>query len=271
MQKTVSKNAPENREAAPHRGVVQPAGLAAPAMPPVLVLVLWVFCLAVGVLGFAVPYSRPKVICFCDPIVEVQKLEVELKEDQTPPLPADPSQPPPPLDAMTPPPLPQPSSPVALAAPSAPAIVAVAPSPAIAFALPVVNPQQLARVASAASYRAPVAQTAAPANAASPVARPLPDRKSLTPRFDPKPKYPERANKEGQEGVVLLRVAIASDGKVKSAEIIEPCPWPELNEAALDTVVKRWRWPRWTGELRVIDQPIRFDNPNRLPNLSSQP
>jgi TonB family protein len=241
-------------------------------LTPVLVLVLWVFCLTVGWLGFVLPYERSKIVCLCEEPVQFEKLEVELTEPDTPPAqpPPDSNAPSPPPDVLTPPPLVQPSSPVPPAAPSAPPVVAVAPSPAVAFALPVVNPTRVVQVATAASYHVPAAgaKTGSVGAAAS---IPAPDKRSLTPRVRPDPDYPEIASREGQEGTVVLRVTIQPDGRVKFAEVAQPSPYQLLDEEAVLTVTRKWRWPAWPHGLRVIEQPIRFENPNRRLKLTSQP
>src|ERR1700686_3379201 len=91
---------------------------------PVLTLVGWVVCLAIGLLGFALPYSRPHRPVKPPEAVKIQRLVVELSKEPAAPveterLPGSPgSSVPLPADAMAPPPIP-----------------AAEPSPAIAFAL----------------------------------------------------------------------------------------------------------------------------------------
>lgn len=232
--------------------VIRPAPSPA-SLTPVLVLVLWVFCLTVGWLGFVLPYERSKLVCLCEEPVQFEKLEVELTEPDTPPVqpPPAPNAPPPPPDALTPPPLAQPSSPLPLAAPSAPPVVAVAPSPAVAFALPVVNPTRVVQVASAASYQA----ASGPAQPAPPAPQQLVFGSGEGKQ--PKPTYPAQAVREGQEGTVVVRLMVGPDGRVTSAEAHAPSPWPLLNESALRTVRRLWRFQ--PGPLRAFEVAIRFE------------
>lgn len=232
---------------------VQSGGGGVPLLP-IFILVLWLFCLTVGALGFVLPYARPKVICFCQTEVEVQKIEADLVEKEPPPpQPLADSAPPPPPDAMIPPTLPQPSSPVMLATPSAPVVVAVAPSPAVAFALPVVNPTRIAKVSTAASARVSASR---PVPAAAPMAP-----QQLTfgrgEGAQPSPGYPETARRQGQEGVVVVRLTVSPEGKVTSAEPFVPCPWPLLNSEAVRTVKRRWTFP--PGSIRLYEVAIRFE------------
>ena len=223
------------------------------SITPVVVLVLWLFCLTVGALGFVLPYTRPKVICFCQTEVEVQKIEADLVEKEPPPpSPPDDNAPPPPPDAMTPPTLPQPSSPMALSAPNAPAVVAVAPSPAVAFALPVVNPTRITKVASTASATVPASRPAPPV--APPAAQQLTFGQGEGDQ--PAPKYPFTAQREGQEGVVVVRMTVGPDGRVISAEPHVPSPWPLLNDEAVRTVKRRWTFQ--PGPVRSYEVAIRF-------------
>jgi periplasmic protein TonB len=224
-------------------------------LTPVLVLVLWVFCLTVGWLGFVLPYERSKIVCLCEEPVQFEKLEVELTEPDTPSAqpPPDPNAPSPPPDVLTPPPLVQPSSPVPPAAPSAPPVVAVAPSPAVAFALPVVNPTRVVQVATAASYQTPVARSEVPATAL-----PAPQQLVMGSGVGKEPdwKYPRQALIQGQEGVVGVRFVVNAKGRVELCEVVSPSPWPILNDHAVRTIRREWLFPR--GEVRHYTIDIRY-------------
>jgi TonB family protein len=78
---------------------------------------------------------------------------------------------------------------------------------------------------------------------------------------NPKPKYPERARREGWEGTVLLRVLVDEEGKSKSIEIDRSSGFETLDYTAVETV-KRWRFfPARRGGGRVeswVKIPIVF-------------
>lgn len=59
--------------------------------------------------------------------------------------------------------------------------------------------------------------------------------------YNPKPKYPETARKEGWEGTVLLRVLVDREGKSRSIEISRSSGFDTLDQAAMETV-KSWRF-----------------------------
>ena len=203
---------------------------------PVMVLVLWLTCLAVGLLGFVLPYARPVGKPAEEPFV-VQKLEVELtpQDIRLDELSPDPGSPPPPSEAV--------------AQPQPHALIAVAePGPAVAFAIPVERAASIVE-ANRASYTRPETRAA-----------------EVTPRTltygqgegkQPAPEYPRQAIREGQEGVVGVRFVLGEDGRVVSAEAVQPSVWPLLNESAVKTVRHRWRFR--PGALRVYDVAIRFE------------
>src|SRR5580704_12450638 len=95
-------------------------------LAPVLTFVGWMVCLAIGLLGFLMPYSRPHQTIKTPQSVKVERLVVELSKE-------------PEVSPENDHPLGNPSSPVPLPADAmAPPPIAVAqPSAAIAFAVPV--------------------------------------------------------------------------------------------------------------------------------------
>ena len=203
----------------------------------VLTLVGWIVCLSVGVLGFVLHYSRPHRSVKATESVKVQRLVVELSKE--PPAPVESerlpgnkatSTVPLPADAMAPPPIP-----------------VAEPSSAIAFALPVEGATRVVPL-----DQAGYARPAHPAQTA-PV-------QQLTfgqgEGRQPSPDYPAQAIQQHQEGVVVVRFVVGESGQVSSAEAIEPCPWPMLNESALRAVRQLWRFP--AGPVRVYDVSIRF-------------
>ncbi len=212
----------------------------------VFVLALWLACLVVGGLGLILPENRPLAPPPRPAPFIADQLQVELTPDQkpppeTPPIPLDPLAPPPPADALAPPPIAEP-------------IAVARPTPAIAFALPV---DGATRVVSA--RRAEYANRPS----ASAVASPAPARPPVQAlKFgegegrQPAPEYPAEAVQHGEEGIVVIRLTVAADGRVASAEAVTPCPWQTLNLAAVRAVRQRWHFP--TGAERIYEVAIRF-------------
>lgn len=73
----------------------------------------------------------------------------------------------------------------------------------------------------------------------------------------PAPRYPARAKVAGQQGTVVVQFTVGEDGRVLTAEIKRPSPWPLLNEEALRTVRDRYRFQR--GGIRLYEIGIRFE------------
>ena len=78
---------------------------------------------------------------------------------------------------------------------------------------------------------------------------------------NPKPPYPEQAQREGWEGTVLLRVLVNQEGKAESVEVSQSSGFETLDRAAAKTV-KDWRFhPARYGEKAVeswVRVPIVF-------------
>lgn len=146
---------------------------------------------------------------------------------------------------------------------------AVIEKPAPAKPQPVVKPQPVARPRPAAATPAPVieaTQSAVPAPAA-PLAAP-PEIKPAAPaapaaepvsqaRFDadylrnPAPPYPPLARRMGEEGKVMLRVAVNALGSADSVEIKTSSGSNRLDEAARKTVLN-WKFiPAKRGETAI--------------------
>jgi len=193
---------------------------------------MWTGCLAVGVLGYALPYSRPQPPAPEPAPVTVEKIVVELTAD---PLPATDSTTPP--DPLAPP-------------PAAPPLAVAAPSPALAFPLPVTGPVRIVDAAHASSSTQP-----APASAT----RSAPVQPLVFGRGEgrqPAPTYPASSLRQGQEGTVSVRFNVAEDGRVLAAVVASSSPWPLLDEAALRAVRERWRFS--PGAVRTYEVAIRF-------------
>src|SRR5579859_1009453 len=202
----------------------------------VCTLVAWVVCLAIGLLGFALPYSRPHQSVKAPESMKVQRLVVELSKEPAAPMEAkrpsgNPQEAVPlPVDTMAPPPIP-----------------VAQPSPTIAFAVAVEGPTRVVPF-----DQATYAQPAGPSQ--PPVVQSLTFGQGEG--RQPSPDYPAGALQQHQEGTVVVRLIVAESGQVSSAEAIQPCRWPLLNESAVRAVRQRWRFS--PGDMRVYDVAIRF-------------
>ncbi|HEY5672260.1 MAG TPA: energy transducer TonB [Malonomonas sp.] len=73
------------------------------------------------------------------------------------------------------------------------------------------------------------------------------------PRYDlnPRPVYPEVSRRRGQQGTVLLEVAVLDDGSVEKAIVTQSSGFRLLDRAAL-TAVRRWRFHPATSAGLVV-------------------
>jgi len=91
---------------------------------------------------------------------------------------------------------------------------------------------------------APVAVSETPAAAApSPPAPPRVELPSSVAEYlqNPKPAYPLMSRRAGEQGTVLVRVLIGTDGNAQRAEIEKSSGFARLDQVALATVLK-WRY-----------------------------
>lgn len=71
-------------------------------------------------------------------------------------------------------------------------------------------------------------------------------------RFNPKPRYPEKARSEGREGTVLLKVTVLPTGEVGEAVAERSSGHADLDRSAVEAV-KKWTFsPARRGESPVI-------------------
>jgi protein TonB len=209
-------------------------------MGNVLIMIVWLGCLVVGVLGLALPYPRPAAPPAAFPPVQAELLSVEV----APGIPVEP-EPPPPASVS------EPSRFEVPVVPEMPALPAVAePSPAIAFALPVEGPVRIVNARQAN-------HSAARASAASAAPAPQTLVYGRGEGRQPAPDYPGQARRDGQEGTVVIRFTVGENGRVLAAEAVSVCPWPLLNNAALRAVRERWRFR--PGQVRLYEVAIRFE------------
>ena len=168
----------------------------------------------------------------------------------------------PPAEAPTPP---APRPPVAR--PTSPATRAVSVQPAAAPApLPVAtsDPAPAAPTGALQASPTPLPPVAAPVAASpAPAAPPAPARVVL-PSSDadylnnPRPPYPPLSKRLGEQGKVVVRVQIGTDGTALAAEIATSSGYDRLDQAALATV-RRWRYV--PGKRNGVPETMWFNVP----------
>ncbi len=131
------------------------------------------------------------------------------------------------------------------------------PSPAMTQAAPSEAPPSLAAAGSPSSPASSGAQTT---RAATPAQLSLPstDADYLN---NPAPPYPRASRRMGEQGTVVLRVFINTEGRAEQAEIRTSSGYTRLDEAALETV-KRWRYV--PGKRAGVPEPMWFNVPIRF-------
>ena len=147
--------------------------------------------------------------------------------------------PPPPVTAPAPPP----PAPAVAAAPAPPEPAALSARPSVTS--PPREPVAIAATEpSTVSAELPAAPKAAPV--VPPMAKASPDAeitRTATPSggYQVRPSYPSTARRLGIEGTSLLRVYVASDGRVTEIEVDQSAGHPDLDRAAVDAV-RRWKF-----------------------------
>ena len=183
----------------------------------------------------------------------------EFLTPQPPAPPAPPTPPAPPPPKPTPPkPTPAPPRPAPPKPAPAPMPVAIAdPTPAPAAPTGVLEPQPAAKPVEAAPAAAPpAAPSAAPPGPA--IVQPSSDASHLN---NPKPVYPAVSKRLGEQGKIVLRVLIGTDGVPQKVEVKQSSGFERLDRQAVDTVT-RWRFVPGTRngvpEAMWYLQPINF-------------
>lgn len=182
-----------------------------------------------------------------------------LSEFLTPAPPAAPPAPPVPQPHKPTPAPPKPTPPKPRPAPTpapAPMPLAIAdPTPAPAAPVGVVQQQPAAAPVEAAPAPAPAAPAAPPGPA---IVQPSSDASHLN---NPKPVYPAVSKRLGEQGKIVLRVLIGTDGLPQKIEIKQSSGYERLDRQAVDTV-SRWRFVPGTRngvpEAMWYLQPINF-------------
>ncbi len=234
---------------------------------PSITFALWGAAVTVGVIGLLWPSGVPSRPATVLAPLQAELLNVTLTDEPAPLKPA--AGPASPSSASLPPlPAPPPAATLPRTEP-APRLAEIAEVPALpefpSPALPPVNPAQVApdsRPTVVVPPGAPLSN--APTGVAVAVAVPgvggtFPVQ---TLRYgqgegkQPAPEYPASARREGQQGTVLVRFTVGTDGRVLAAEAVRPAPWPLLTQSALDVIRHRWRFS--VGSLRAYEVSIRF-------------
>lgn len=203
-----------------------------PGLLQIVTLVIWLACLAIGLVGLLKPPTLPTPPAQPPlPPVEAELIKVDL----TPAPPQPDASPPDPAQAPA-----APDDPI----PPLPAVAA--PSSTIAFSLPVEGLVRIVGASQAGHYRP-----------AEPVVRRVQRLTyGLGEGRQPKPDYPDEAKFAGEQGVVGVRFNVDEDGRVLTAQVSAPSRWPLLNRAAVDAVRDTWHFP--SGPRRTYEVFIRF-------------
>jgi protein TonB len=218
---------------------------------PAFTLVLWMMCAAVGVTEMATAYPRPRRPTV-PPAVNVVAAPVAVALAAAP---APQAMAPPLTDVLAPSADPSPPQPPQLA----PAMAAQAPPDMLAVATAVAAPSFTVPLAPLVQ-KLPVTTTAPAARAPGPVALAMPAPQRLVfgqgEGAQPAPLYPSEARIAHQHGTVVVRFTVAPDGHVSSAEVLVPCSWPLLNQAAVRAVRDTWSFS--AGPIRAYDVSFEY-------------
>ncbi|MFZ2739077.1 MAG: energy transducer TonB [Burkholderiaceae bacterium] len=132
----------------------------------------------------------------------------------------------------------------------------VTPSPA-AVATPSVTKESAATATVNPAPASRPVPLSAPANSQAPARLDLPIS-TADYLQNPKPAYPTMSKRLGEQGKVLVRVLINTDGTAQKAEILQSSNFERLDQAALNTVL-RWRYV--PGKRGGVPEPMWFNIP----------
>ncbi|MBV8781505.1 MAG: TonB family protein [Phycisphaerae bacterium] len=201
----------------------------------VMTLTAWSGCAVVAIVGLVFPHAMPQPARAQAPPVTATVMKVDISDA----IAAAP---------IVAPPTPSAEMPPAMAsAPTATPAPAEMPSPSIAFPL---------ATKTIAATSAALAQSNGGINASAAGGAIAPLTFGVGEGQQPKPEYPIEAELAGQEGTVTVRFTVGESGRVESAEVIKPCPYPLLNQSALRTIRQQWRFA--PGPRIVHDVTIQF-------------
>jgi TonB family protein len=174
--------------------------------------------LAVGLLGVKAPKIHVKPLV--QPEERIQVLFTPPQEEQPKPEPVKPDEEPPPTPVDT---------------PQVVRVVAVADAAKVAFPVPV----QGAVAVASATYATPpppvTMHAAAPPTTFNPAIK---DGGSY-----PQPDYPGYALRNRFQGTVTIEIKVDASGRIIYTEVLKTSGYAVLDQAALDVVKNRWRFP----------------------------
>ncbi|MES2939869.1 MAG: energy transducer TonB [Pseudomonadota bacterium] len=167
----------------------------------------------------------------------------------------------PPTPKVEPPP-PAPPPPEPVKQPPKKAVLPPAPQPVARPDTPP-SPRAVTATAEPQPPAPPIAAPVAPAPSPAPPAPPAPPKVELPSTSadylqNPKPAYPPMSKRLGEQGKVVLRVLIGTDGTAQQAEIKRSSGFERLDQAGLDTV-KKWRYV--PGKRNGVPEAMWFDVP----------
>ncbi len=128
-------------------------------------------------------------------------------------------------------------------------VVAAADPSAVAFAVPVQGAVAVAREAHLAAPPPPVIH--------APPAKPTQFNPQVSDGGSyPPPQYPSMALRNHYEGTAVIEIMVDPAGTITSAKVQKSSGFPLLDEAALEAVKRRWRFP--PGQQRWLQWPCTF-------------
>ena len=80
-----------------------------------------------------------------------------------------------------------------------------------------------------------------------------------------KPAYPNLSKRLGEQGTVVLRVLVKSDGSAGSVEVKSSSGFPRLDQSAIDAV-KTWHFNPATLDGKPVDEWYQVPIPFKLQN-----
>jgi protein TonB len=232
-------------------------------MTSIVTLVLWIGCLAIGICGLKLRYPGARVPQKEAEPAHTELIDVQISNDRRlrpdagPPAPPDGKQAPKATPAET------------VEIPALPPLAPVAaPGAAVAFAVPVEGPTRLVEAKQALPRRpadtaAAPARDARPPNAAAPPPTAAPGSAPQQLTFgegegkQPAPEYPREAVIARQEGTVVVRFTVGTNGRVRKAEASTASSSALLNQAAVRAVRETWRFS--PGPVRSYEVSIQFE------------
>ncbi len=160
-----------------------------------------------------------------------------------------PEEPPKPEEAKPEEPQDQPDNTAPQDTPQVVTVVAAADPSAVAFAVPVQGAVAVAPQAHLATPPPPVLQ-----------APPKPTTFNPSTTGDggtyPPPSYPVSALRNREEGTAIIEIMVDASGNITSAKVFKSPGYGSLDQAALDVVKSRWRFP--PGQPRWLHWPCIF-------------